>query len=96
MLARPYQVLQQPVQHSQNVEQGNVYLEKIQRNPLYLCAFATLGQKLGTVAGLRRHCDILGRMVRESDTLLRLGSNNYLLLKKIEFTKCGHLSATCC
>ena len=78
MLACPYQVLQQPVQHSQNVEQGNVYLEKIQRNPRYLCACATLGQKLGTVAGLRRHCDILGRMVRESDTLLLLlGSNNY-------------------
>ena len=56
-----------------------------------MCACATLGQKLGTVAGLRRHCDILGRMVRESDIwLLLLESNNYLLLKRFESTECGH------
>ena len=59
------------LQHPQNVEHGNVSLEEIQRNPRHLCACAS-------AAGLRRHCDILGRMVRESDT--SLGSNNYPLL----------------
>ena len=50
---------------------NHVSLEEIQRNPRHLCACAS-------AAGLRRHCDILGRMVRESDT--SLGSNNYPLL----------------
>ena len=83
MLACPYQVLQQPMQHSENVEQRNVSAEKIQRNPRYLCACATLGQKLGSVDGLRIHCDILGRMVRESDTSTSAAGGQ-------------QLSATCC
>ena len=79
------------MQHSLNVEQGNISLEKIQRNPRHLCACATLGA-WPVWEDIVTFWD--GWWERVTHLSLLLGGSNYMLHVAEKFWK-QQLSGTC-